>query len=169
LIVLAEARHARFRYTGGEDDLLAADVAWRQAVDDTAAPATARLTAALGRAQTFVNATAPDWPQVVVSYVDAVRLLPLAAWLGLPRTDQEYQIQDWPAVAVDAAAAAVAAGSYDQATELLDQGRAVLWTHQLHLDTDLRALEYVRPDLARRMDQVRRALRPDLPRLPLVW
>lgn len=88
----------------------------------------------------------------------AVRLLPLVAWHGLDRRSQEAQLRTWSPIVTTAAAQAIALGRFHSPVELLEHGRNVLWAHQLGRRIDLTKLRAVEPDLADRMDAVRRAL-----------
>ena len=62
----------------------------------------------------------------------------------------------------DAAGWAIQAGNLENAVELLEQGRSILWSQSLQLRTDLTRLRLVNEDLASRLDGVRTAL--DQPR-----
>ena len=64
----------------------------------------------------------------------------------------------WSPLATAAAAWATDLGRPDEAVDLLEQGRGVLWAQQLGRRVDLSALALVRPDLAARLDQIRGAL-----------
>jgi hypothetical protein len=77
----------------------------------------------------------------------------VAAWPGLRRAVQEERLADVPGVASAAAAQAVPVDSA-LAVELVEQGRSVLWTHQLHRRTDLSRLAAARPALAARLDEI---------------
>ncbi|MEU4591394.1 hypothetical protein [Micromonospora aurantiaca (nom. illeg.)] len=88
----------------------------------------------------------------------AVSLLPLVAWHGLDRRSQEAQLRRWSLIVTMAAAQAITLDRLHTSVELLEQGRNVLWAHQLGRRADLNDLRAVAPDLADRMDAVRRAL-----------
>lgn len=88
----------------------------------------------------------------------AVSLLPLVAWHGLDRRSQEAQLGRWSLIVTTAAAQAISLDRLPRSVELLEQGRNVLWAHQLGRRADLKDLRAVAPDLADRMDAVRRAL-----------
>jgi len=87
-----------------------------------------------------------------------VQLLPLVAWRGLSRTGQEARIAEWAGLASDAAACAIAAGRLEQAVELLELGRSVLWNRLLETRTDLSDLYQRYPQLAARLDEARAEL-----------
>jgi CHAT domain-containing protein len=91
----------------------------------------------------------------------AVELLPRAAWWGQTRETREEVLADHIGLAMDAAACTLAAGDPARALELLEGGRAVMWTQVLKTRTDRAALHAVAPRLARRMDQVATALERD--------
>ncbi|MGY3521016.1 hypothetical protein ACVMYR_32460 [Micromonospora sp. PTRAS2] len=88
----------------------------------------------------------------------AVSLLPLVAWHGLDRGSQEAQLRKWSLIVTTGAAQAITLDRLPSSVELLEQGRNVLWAHQLGRRADLNDLRVVAPDLADRMDAVRRAL-----------
>ncbi len=77
---------------------------------------------------------------------------------GLDRRSQERQLTIWNPIVTSAAAWAVELGRPHEAVELLEQGRGVLWAHQLGRRADLIALSTVRSDLADRLDEIRLAL-----------
>lgn len=58
----------------------------------------------------------------------------------------------------DAAGWAITAGNLENALELLEQGRSVLWSQSLQLRTDLTRLRLADADLAARLEEVRAAL-----------
>jgi hypothetical protein len=94
-------------------------------------------------------------------YATAVGLLPLLAWRGLDRASREKLLGDYPGVAAQAAASAVAAGDPGRGIELLEQGRSVLWGQLLETRSDLTVLHEAHPELAARLDRLRDML--DLP------
>jgi CHAT domain len=91
----------------------------------------------------------------------AVSLLPRAAWWGQTWETREEVLAGYTGLASDAAACAVAAGQPARALELLEGGRAVMWTQVLRTRTDRAALRSVAPLLAKRMDRVAAALERD--------
>jgi tetratricopeptide (TPR) repeat protein len=95
-------------------------------------------------------------------YEQAVALLPMLAWRGLQRHDQERQLVDLVGVARHAAATALSAGRPERAVELLEQGRSVLWSQVLDLRTDFMSLRDLRPDLAQCLDDLREGLEQSL-------
>lgn len=103
-----------------------------------------------------------DWAEAADAYAAAVDLLALLTWRGLPRGDRERRLAPYAHLATDAAACAVLAGRPEQAVELLDQGRSVLWSQVLDTRTDLTALHTAHPDQAARLEELRAGL-DDLP------
>jgi hypothetical protein len=101
---------------------------------------------------------APDWSTAAQGYSAAVALLPLVAWHGLDQATREHHLREWAGLAGEAATATVLAGDPTQAVELLEAGRAMLWTQALHLRQDLDELRQRRPDLADRLDSARAIL-----------
>jgi tetratricopeptide (TPR) repeat protein len=99
-----------------------------------------------------------DLDRAVAAYDGAVAQLPLVAWRGIRRGDQEHQLRRWSGLAGDAAFTAARAGRPDRAVELLEHGRGVLWAQLLDSRTDLTRLAAVAPGPAGRLDDVRSAL-----------
>ncbi|MEO3808354.1 SAM-dependent methyltransferase [Sphaerisporangium sp. B11E5] len=100
-----------------------------------------RLRAA--RAAGGLNAhLADDWPCAADAYRQAVALVPLVAWHGLIHPDQERRLAHHDTLVRDAAA------HPPLAVELLEQGGAVLRSHQLDLRSDLTLLHESAPTLA---------------------
>ncbi|MGI5239529.1 hypothetical protein [Dactylosporangium sp. CA-139066] len=100
-----------------------------------------------------------EGPDAAALLARAVAELPLVAWVGLDRRVQERHLAtEAVGVAGHAAAAQVEAGDAAASVTVLEQGRAVLWTHQLHRRSDLGRLREEAPDLADRLDRVRRHL-----------
>jgi tetratricopeptide (TPR) repeat protein len=95
-----------------------------------------------------------DAENALLGYRRAIELLPTAAWPGLRRAVRESRLADAPR-ATDAVAQALSAGHPDEAVELLEAGRSVLWSQQLNLRTDLTRLRAAAPDLEGRMNAIR--------------
>ncbi|MEU4466287.1 CHAT domain-containing protein [Streptomyces sp. NPDC024017] len=103
-----------------------------------------------------------DWAEAADAHAVAVDLLALLTWRGLSRGDRERRLAPYAHLATDAAACAILAGRPEQAVELLDQGRSVLWSQVLDTRTDLTALHTAHPDQAARLEELRAGL-DDLP------
>ncbi|GIH05341.1 hypothetical protein Rhe02_34080 [Rhizocola hellebori] len=131
----------------------------REAASHRAAPAADRVLAAARWGLAAAGHGLHD--QAAAGYASAVRLLPLAAWHGLERRSQERQLTTWNPIITSAAAWAIDLDRPAEAVELLEQGRGVLWAHQLGRRVDLTALRAVRPDLADRLEESRTALGAD--------
>ncbi len=135
---------------------------------DTSPPAE-RLEAAVAWAD-FAAARAAggdgDWTEAADAHAVAVDLLALLTWRGLPRGDRERRLAPYAHLASDAAACAILAGRPEQAVELLDQGRSVLWSQVLDTRTDLTALRTAHPERAARLEERRSGL-DDLPDGPV--
>jgi hypothetical protein len=149
---LADALHKR----GRDGDFESAVSAWRKATGFASSPAETRLEAAYHWADAVAEQA--DWPQAANAFATAVELLPLAIWQGLDRTSQQIRLMRWPYLATEAAACAIAAERLEQAVELLEHGRSVLWSHALNLRTDLADLREQHPELAARLDALRAEL-----------
>ncbi|BCJ76950.1 hypothetical protein CS0771_64940 [Catellatospora sp. IY07-71] len=92
------------------------------------------------------------------AFTVAVDLLPQLAWTGLDRRDQEKALTSWNTLASDAAAAALSAQSPDQAVELGERGRSLMWEQQLRLHREAHHLAARHPRLAARLDRARQRL-----------
>ncbi|MEQ4720608.1 CHAT domain-containing protein [Nonomuraea sp. B19D2] len=154
--LLGEALAIRFRRTDVPADAEAAISLWREVACAGVAPLSDRIAAA-GNWGTFA-ASLERWPEALAAHSTAVELLPLVAWRGAGRTDREHFLAEWNGLGSAAAACAIAAGQPQQALDLLEQGRGVLWSQLLQTHTDLSALATSVPDLARRLQEVRAAL-----------
>lgn len=144
--------HRRHRATQAAQDRADAVEALSAATASSSSPVHPRIIAARMWAE-LVAETDPSG--ALAAYEQAVALLPVLAWHGLDRADQERRLVELVGIASDAATTAVAAGRPQRALELLEQGRSVLWSQLLDLRTDLAA---VRPDLARRLEDLRTAI-----------
>ncbi|MFC6083170.1 hypothetical protein [Sphaerisporangium aureirubrum] len=152
------ALEARFLGTGNRADLQEAFSAWKEASESTVGAPPARIAAAIKWGRRAAAQGDPD--NAVAGYQAAVALLPVVAWRGLQRTAQEKLLGIWSGVACDAAAWALHNRRPDSAVQLLEQGHSVLWAQQLQTRTDPQKLAAVDPDLAARLDDIRRELDP---------
>lgn len=131
-------------------DLAAAMTALREVIDSATAQPRSRMTALRTLAE---QATEPA--AALAAYERAVELVPLIAWHGLDRRDREHFLAWIGALPQEAAAAALDAGRPERAVELLEHGRAVLWSQSLQTDLDLAAVRRHSPDVAQRLERVR--------------
>lgn len=156
LFNLGLALKAHFAITGSSEHFHAAIAAWQQATKSEAAPAEVRATAAYQ----WGALAASNGRRVLAldGYAEAVAMLPLLSWRGLQRNDQLEQLGRWSDLTSDAAACALIAGQRRRAVELLEQGRAVIWSQALETRGDLTALEEAAPILAARIKQIRTVL-----------
>ncbi|WP_143263973.1 CHAT domain-containing protein [Amycolatopsis kentuckyensis] len=95
-----------------------------------------------------------DAGDVADLYEQAVELLPQLVWRGLGATDRAKLVSQWPGLAGDAAAAALAAGRPERAVELLEHGRSLWWSQVLDRRTDLTGVRAAHPELAARLSAV---------------
>ncbi|MGI5162966.1 CHAT domain-containing protein [Spirillospora sp. CA-253888] len=79
-------------------------------------------------------------------------------WHGLDRAGQEEAALQWPLLAAQAASCALAAGRPRTALELLEQGRALMWSQVLQTRGGFSALHRDAPELAARLDACRAEL-----------
>jgi tetratricopeptide (TPR) repeat protein len=156
---LAQAHRAQFE-RGTPGGLAQAISCWRDAVSSPVAPVHQRVAAATAWGIACENLE--DAAPAAEGFAAAVRLLPLLAWRGLERSLREQHLADLGGLVTDAAGWAIEAGNLENAVELLEQGRSVLWSQPLQLRTDLARLRVVNAGLASRLDEVREAL--DRPR-----
>lgn len=156
LLDLAGVYRQRHELTGERADLDAAVGLWRSAVRSPAAKPDVRMQ------------VAGDWLYALLGLRDLqaaaepakarVDLLPVVAWRGLDRTGREQRLAGLGDVATTAAALAIELDRPEQAVELLEQGRSVLWNQAIQTRSDLSALHAAAPRLATELDETRRAL-----------
>ncbi|WP_049795755.1 CHAT domain-containing protein [Frankia sp. EAN1pec] len=156
LLILGDALIARHHLTGGPEDRADAQRALRTAAESAVSPVSLRVRAA-HRAGALALEDG-DLDASLACLEQAVLLLPLLAWRGIPRADQERKLTELTGIASTAAAVALAAGHPERAVELLEAGRSVLWAQILDTREDLTALRAVRPGLVDRLTEVRAAL-----------
>jgi tetratricopeptide (TPR) repeat protein len=146
----------RYQLTGQHTDLDQAVTAFREGAGVLTASPASRLTAAWQWGHCAMLAARPE--SAAEGYAAAIELLPLVAWHGLDQASREHHLRERAGLASEAAAAALAAGHPDQAVELGEAGRSVLWTQALHLRQDLTELRERAPDLAAALDASRAIL-----------
>ena len=144
------------RERGGEGDVREADRAWREAHSNTAAPIRLRIDAALASAE--VARLQGSTVSMVEAYGRAVDLLPIAAWRGFDVRTRTDALTRWPGLASQAGAAAIGGRDPNRALEMLEQGRAILWSSLLDLRTGSVEVRRADSELAGRLDVVARAL-----------
>ncbi|WP_422733899.1 CHAT domain-containing protein [Micromonospora sp. WMMD558] len=132
---------------------------WRAASAETSARTEVRLLACRMWAQALMKSD--DVPAALEPYTAAVDLFTELTWAGSAAEDSEHRMADWPHLANDAAACAVAADRPERALELLERGRAVLWSQTLNLNSDLADLHDQRPAAAIKLEQLFGELRAD--------
>jgi hypothetical protein len=99
------------------------------------------------------------WPLALEGYAAAVHLLPSLAWLGMSLDRRsEMLMHQAVSVACDAAACAIQSNAYEQAVELLDQGRSFLWAQASDLRLELEELRSIDGDLASDLERVAKAI-----------
>nr|WP_052478395.1 CHAT domain-containing protein [Kibdelosporangium sp. MJ126-NF4]CEL18074.1 hypothetical protein [Kibdelosporangium sp. MJ126-NF4]CTQ90697.1 hypothetical protein [Kibdelosporangium sp. MJ126-NF4] len=155
----------RFKRTRQPVDVNHAIVAFVEAHGIESGPLADRITAAGLWGHAAMHADRID--SAADGFAAAVRLLPRFASHGLSRATQEDRVARWSGLAADAAACAVHAGRPEEAVELLDAGRSVLWAQLFNLRTDLTELAEREPAMAERLDQIRTRLDTPLPSMAL--
>lgn len=135
---------------GDPDEIMAL---WRQVGPDVSAPVPLRLEAYLMLAESPQEqslARADDLSQ-------AVGLIPAAAWHGLGVPSRLRRLREWQGVGQDAAAAALGFAGPERALGLLDTALSQLWAREVLSTGEEERLGRIRPDLARRIEQLREA------------
>lgn len=131
----------------------------REAADSPSSPLQERLAAAMSLGELGAGG-----PLSAEGYGTAVELLPQLAWVGLRRDDQRWLLSRWQGASTAAAAAAITAGRVEEAVEILEHGRAVMWGQLARLRGGVEATRAADPELARRLDEIRAEL--DVPDEP---
>lgn len=153
---LAGVYRQRHRHTGDRADLDTAVGLWRSAVRSPAAKPGVRLHVAREWLAELLHAG--DLMAAAEPATAQVDLLPVVAWRGLDRTGRERRLAGLGETTTTAAALAIELDRPEQAVELLEQGRSVLWTQAIQTRSDLSALHTAAPDLAAELDRTRTEL-----------
>jgi hypothetical protein len=153
---LSAALESRFDRTRQQTDGRMARDRAMQAVGLRDAPVHERVKAGLtwGR----ISASTEDWADAADGYSAAIDLFPLLAWRGISRSSRQHLLEDWQMIANDGAACAIAAGDPERALQMLEAGRAVLWSQLLESRADLAMLRSAAPELAAELLQLREQL-----------
>ena len=157
LFNLGLALHDRFKHGGDAADLDAAIGCWQQASQALAGEPQTRLMAA--RHWGDAAAGSGRMEEATEGYRAAVATAAAGglAWPG--SRDKGRRIwrsgEPWP---LTRRRAPFSTGRPELAVELLEQSRSVLWSQALSLRSDLSRLAQEAPDLAQRLDNIRRIL-----------
>ncbi len=136
--------------------LRAAEEAFRQAVAvPTARP---RVRVATASSWGRVAAERGDFRSALDGLGRSVELLGLLAPADLSGEDQQRGLRRHVAVAADAAACAIELGDAERALTLLELGRGILIRRLVDARSDLGSVTARAPELARRLDDLRREL-----------
>jgi hypothetical protein len=146
----------RYDRDGDRADFTEALRSFRSAATLLRAPAAARFAAAERWAD--LSVTEGNVAQAVEACTVAIDLLPFLAWHGMSRPARENRLKDVEGFARDAAAWATDIGRPQLAIEFLESGRTVLWWQALQTRADLTRLQVQHPELAARLDELRRTL-----------
>jgi hypothetical protein len=128
---------------------------YQQAAAMPTAPVSVRVQAA--RSQADLARQIPDWSAALEGYAKAIALLGRLVTRGITRHSREELLTRNRLIASEAAACALSAGHQGLAVELLEQGRAVLWSQTLESAPEP-ALAEAHPDLAERLAAIAIAL-----------
>jgi hypothetical protein len=161
LTMLAQSLNARYEAQGDEKDLDAAIAAWSAAAVNPIALPELRINAAEEWGHAAMQGHRPGI--AADGFEQAVQLMPLLAWHGLPRAGREQHLHRYREAGCNAAACAIRAGRPEKAVELLEASKSTLWNQTLELHSDLTALAERDPALAAELDEVRSALNSPLP------
>ncbi|GII82405.1 hypothetical protein Ssi03_03950 [Sphaerisporangium siamense] len=157
LLNLASVTEARYRDRGDERDHRDALAAAREAALSETGTMAHRLPAA--RLWADLAADHGDHAEALRAYRLAIDLVPTVAWHGLTWSDQETQTRrSLTSLGVDACACAIEAGEPETAVELVERGRAVMWSSLLHRRGDFDALAGAASGLAGALQQTRARL-----------
>ena len=151
-----ETLAARFQHSGDPGDRSAAVDALRQAL--TAGSGEVRTRIDAGGRLAELAADSGDWALAAEALGAAVRWLPQLAPRHFRRRDQERVLTRFPGLASNAAAAALHLDRPELAVELLELGRGILISQTLDVRSELTDLAERSPELAARLDRLRRAL-----------
>lgn len=135
----------------------AADLMWAAAQVPNSPPS-ARIDSARLAANLAMELN--EYPDALLRYELAIDLLPRVAWHGIDRTDRERFLAKMNGVPSLACTAALLVGSPERAVTLLEASRGRLWSQLLDLRHDFTRLHEALPDLADRLDAIRRQLDP---------
>lgn len=158
---LARAFAARAELTATASDQQQALQAWRTAAGIPTAPASKRLTAATEWAA-YAGQTA-NGAEALAACRGAVHILPLVAWRGLRRRDQERLIGESHDVTADGVAWALNTADAKQAIQLAEEGRSILWSQMLETRGDLTRVYTAHPAIAAELERVRSDLQQEEP------
>src|SRR5262249_15593839 len=114
-----------------------------------------------GRSWASVAAAAGHWRQADQAWGEVLGHLPALVDRGLRRADRQRHLILLQGAGPEAACAAAAVGDLDRAWAVLEQGRGVLLSQALETRTDTSDLRRQHPDLADRLDRLRRLLNTD--------
>jgi tetratricopeptide (TPR) repeat protein len=127
--------------------------AYRGAATMKSAETRVRITA--GRAWGALAIRCKEPQQAVAGYAAAIEVLPVVSWRSLRFAERTRPLREYGGLAADAAAASIEAGLPGKAVELLEYGRAVIWSQVLETRGDLDELLQADPDLADQMLAIR--------------
>lgn len=140
------------KQTARPDDLTKIAEILTDATRSLAAPPIDRLNAA--RMLGSVAAELGNWDTATRAFATATSLIPQVAWRGVSRATSERVLSQYGGIASIAASCALLAGQHEHALEVLEAGRAVLWSQLTDMRTDLTSLLAANRELADRMEQI---------------
>jgi hypothetical protein len=101
-----------------------------------------------------------DLLSALEGYRTALELMPKVAWLGLDTPSRQKWLHQGKSEDLGclAATCAIHLGHFEEAVELLDLGRSVLWHQAASLRSDLESLRDAAPELATALEKISRQL-----------
>jgi len=155
---LGIAQKYRFECLGESYDLLQSMSAFQAAAELPTAYPHLILFAAKQWAEIAYHSN--NIPFALEGYRNALRILPKVAWLGLCTTSRQEWLSREKSEHLGSLAArcAIQLGHFEEAVELLDVGRSVLWQQASSLRHDLETLREEEPDLAKSLEEIGRQL-----------
>lgn len=137
---------------GGTDDPRVLHL-WEQVAASTTAPVPLRIESLV----TLARASASDVSRSAAFYRKAAELLPAAAWHGIDPVSRTRRLAAWQGLARDSGAMVLQADGPASALALLDSSLSQLWSRETPAALELERLRRAHPDLADRLDAMRRA------------
>jgi len=155
---LGNSQHARFQRLTRPEDLVASVSSFKAAARLKVAYPHDALSAARQWAE--ISHRNGSLLSALDGYRTALELMPKVVWLGLDtQSRQNWLFQEQSEdLGCLAATCAIRIGHLEEAVELLDLGRSVLWQQVASLRSDLELLREAEPELAAELEKISRQL-----------
>ncbi|KAE9405348.1 hypothetical protein BT96DRAFT_935062 [Gymnopus androsaceus JB14] len=156
---LAESFHTRFQRFREQSDFNSAIRTHQAASSQSSGLPSIRLHAALRWARLCSEYTElVSAPQSLPAYERVLELMPQVIWLGQNIRHRYQELSRVGYCVNDAAVAALASNNIPRALEWLEEARSVVWSQILQLRTPLDDLSIQYPEMAKKLENVSRAL-----------